>query len=95
MVVIAPPGESADGPHARTLKVPMSVWSPDGRWILEDTPEGLLRLDLATGGETRLQPAPSQVDNMELSPDGGTLYYTHIVGHVRRQLITNFADRPR
>jgi len=61
-------------------------------YIAYDQPR-VLRIDLATGASTTLFEAPAY--GMAVSPDGQTVYTTEPVGRARRQMITNFASRPR
>jgi Tol biopolymer transport system component len=52
------------------------------------------RIDLATGARSRIADAPV-ANAMTVSPDGKTVFTAEYSGRVRRQLMLDFADRPR
>jgi serine/threonine-protein kinase len=53
----------------------------------------VIRIDLATGARTTVVSAPMY--GMTIAPDGSAVYTTEPVAAARRNLITNFATRPR
>jgi hypothetical protein len=53
----------------------------------------VIRIELATGARTTVVSAPMY--GMTIAPDGSAVYTTEPVAAARRNLITNFATRPR
>jgi hypothetical protein len=95
--VLVPPGAEPGDP--RCVPFPdTNISTPDGaRIFYVGTDDDVHRFDLATGADTTLfhfgQP-PVQFWG-KASPDGKTFYFSQLEGMVRRQVITNFGDRPR
>lgn len=92
---IVPPGRAVDDPQARTVPERLVTWEPSGESFVYWDGAALHRFHVATGTSDLLAPAEKDLAGLAVSPDGKTLYFTSAVGHVRRHLIDNFADRPR
>jgi protein kinase-like protein/WD40 repeat protein len=95
-VELWPPGARLD-PDARPAplrpRLRGATWDPDGRSILGWNGTAVERVFV----DGRHQTLRETIDFAELAvaPDGKTWYGCEILGHVRRMLVTNFADRPR
>jgi hypothetical protein len=91
------PGAPLEDPAARELTFDISGrWAPDGLSFLYRKGATLRRFDVETGEDrTVLEHMEIPVMTFAISPDGNTLYTVHYVGRTRREVITNFADRPR
>src|SRR5262249_5673661 len=89
-----PPGAAIDDPGARELEGD-GRWLPDGRsWLYRKN--GLLRrLSVETGEDAVISREPVPSRNFALSGDGQSVYFVREIGSVRRELVTNFDDRPR
>jgi Tol biopolymer transport system component len=88
------PGMAVDDPAARELG-PRGTWTSDGGSWLELQPPGTAVWHRMEGGEARVVVLDGDVLELAPSPDGKTIYTNELVSHIRRELITNFADRPR
>jgi Tol biopolymer transport system component len=97
-VRFVPPGAALDDPSARELVEEGrggQAWMPDGRsWVYVEDTHAVRRFFVDTA-ENRLVSEGGDLRDVAVSPDGKTIYTTQNLAHVRRQLITNFADRPR
>jgi hypothetical protein len=91
---VLPPGAPLDDPKARVVKARRVAWDLDGKSFLYWNGEEIRRYTVETGEEHRLI-AARDINGMAISPDRQTLYYAETLGHVRRQLLLNFADRPK
>jgi hypothetical protein len=69
------------------------AWTPDGRALVYTANDEIHRYDIATRRDEVIRHL-HYVDWVAPAPDG-TLYVSVAIGRVRRQVITNFADRPR
>jgi hypothetical protein len=90
---LLPPGAALDSAAAVVVHS-LAGWTPDGRVLVYLNGTELRRRVIASGAEERLGELDF-VMNLAPTPDGRTVIYTSEVGHVRRQLITNFAGRPQ
>jgi len=88
------PGAALDDAAAPRIPHRLLAWTPDGRVLVYDTGAEQRRRVIASGADERVQGA-ELVEALAPAGDGRTLFYTTIIGHVRRHLVTNFADRPR
>jgi dipeptidyl aminopeptidase/acylaminoacyl peptidase len=88
------PGAEIDDPGAREVAASdTGAWMPDGRsWIYPR--DGVVHRYWVESGEDRVIATSGDVWEVALSPDGVTLYTKQSVGAVRRELVTNFANRP-
>jgi tRNA A-37 threonylcarbamoyl transferase component Bud32 len=95
-VRIIAPGDKVDAPATRSFDALWFDVSPDGKYVLCWDGRQVHRRAVATGDDLLLGEVDDLADRetMALAPDGTTLYVSRPVGQVRRQLITNFADRP-
>lgn len=89
-----PPGASPGGTGTVEFLAHDVTWMPDGRSVLVWTGDEIRRRNLASGEES-LVIAGKDFRGMAVSPDGATLYVAELEGHVRRQVIQNFAARLR
>jgi hypothetical protein len=90
-----PPGAAPDDPTLREVDAHRwGGWSPDGSGWLYGQRDGVHLIDVASGAD-RLLSSESFTYGAALSADGQTLYTTHDEARVRRELITNFDERPR
>ncbi len=80
-------------PTNRKVSGQLGVFDPSSKSFVYATMREIHRVDLFTGKDVMLFEAPSLTE-LSVGPDG-TIYYTELVGRVRRQLITNFGERPR
>ncbi len=87
------PGSPLDGKPELTLES-YPRFTEDGRAVLYRHASKILRRELATGRETVVVAEPGDVGLVVASPDDKTLFYTEVEQYVRRQVMTNFADRP-
>jgi Tol biopolymer transport system component len=87
---LIPPGGKG---RRRTVTGERGDFDPGGKAFLYAEHGQVHRIDLASGADTLLFAAPDLAE-MTAAADG-TVYYTELVGRVRRQLITNFGERPR
>jgi serine/threonine protein kinase len=88
------PGAPLDHPTAELSAGPFA-WSQDGASFLFMAIDGTVwRYSIPTG---RKQPLfrGTDIDEVALSPDNQTAYFTEWTGQSRRQVITNFDKRPR
>ena len=86
------PGAALDAAPQLTLDS-YPRFAEDGRVVLFSRAGKIVRRELAGGKESVLA-EPGDVGLVTASPDGKTLFYTQIEPYVRRQVMTNFADRP-
>jgi hypothetical protein len=93
-VVLLPPGARPGDPPALVLQGP-AFFTADGTALISLLDGRATRRDLASGKETTIATVPFVLDGWAPSLDGQTIYYTNPVAHVRRMVITNFADRTR
>ena len=56
--------------------------------------DDLWRHDFTTDHDERVTTLQNTRE-LAVSPDGKTIYFTRAIGRVRRNVITNFGDRPR
>jgi serine/threonine protein kinase len=89
------PGRAVDDPTAPRIEGSDPVWAPDGRSVLFWNGREIRRFHLQFGTEQILAPTAERPRGMALGRDGQTLYVAEFLGQVRRQVITNFKDRPR
>jgi Tol biopolymer transport system component len=80
-------------PLERKVSGQLGGFEPSSKGFVYATLRQIRRLDLVTGKDVLLFEAPNLAE-LTVGPDG-TIYYTELVGRVRRQLITNFGERPR
>jgi Tol biopolymer transport system component/tRNA A-37 threonylcarbamoyl transferase component Bud32 len=81
---------------ARTFRAYGLAWDDDGASIVYHDRFAVHRLDLADGRDTVFaRPAGQTTPVMAVSPDRQTVFMAEYVAHVRRQLVTNYGDRPR
>jgi hypothetical protein len=90
------PGEELDPAGPRVLEIHREAiaWDASGASLVHHDGAALRRYVVATGEDIKLFDQTPWLWGVTASPDGQTLYTTVLVAHVRRQLITNFADRP-
>jgi Tol biopolymer transport system component len=88
-----PPGAPLDAPEGRPIHNLHIAWFPDGKSIVYQTQSEVRRCTV--GGEDALLRRAENGGGVAVAPDGQTVYYSALLGHVRRELITNFAERPR
>jgi hypothetical protein len=95
-VRVIAPGDAIDAPATRAFDCLLFDLSPDGKYVLCWDGRQAHRRTIATGEDVLLGDVDDLAgrETMALAPDGTTLYVSRQVGQVRRQLITNFADRP-
>ena len=90
------PGAPIDDPGAREIVAGgQGTWTPDGLSFLYLRVGSIHRLWVETGEDRAISDVHSGTISLAVSNDGTTLFTVRIIGQVRRQLITNFADRPR
>lgn len=89
------PGRPLDDPLATELLSSHVAWAPDGLSFLVWTPTEIRRYPVDGSPIERVAGISSLNGGMALSIDGETLYLAELVGHAYRQVITNFASRPR
>ena len=91
------PGAAIDDPGAPELLADgiEGAWTPDGLSFLYLRNGFIQRFWVETGEDRPILELHSSTSSLAVSSDGTTLYTVRNVGHVRRQLITNFAERPR
>ncbi len=93
--VVVPPGRPlALDPSLRTVELRLVAWDASGASFVYWDGAALHRFTVGTG-EDRPLGAEKDLEGLAVSPDGATLYVSSAVGHVRRHLVDNFADRPR
>jgi dipeptidyl aminopeptidase/acylaminoacyl peptidase len=91
---VVAPGKPLDDPAARILSVRLVAWAADGASFLYWDGTALHRFTAATGQDQPLG-AAKDLEGLALAPDGKSVYFSAAVGHVRRRLIDNFAERVR
>ncbi len=96
-IVLVPPGRAAGDRRNRRLPGAQHLaFEPGGRWLIYAQQGGpVRRLDLRSGSESVLFAPTAPLVSLAMSADGKTVYYSEFVARVRRQLITNFGERPR
>jgi hypothetical protein len=92
-VELLAPGAQLGAPTNRRLRVRGAVWDDDGRALVAWDGSALVRARVDGG----VEPLRKTVDfaGLAVSSDGQTVYGAEVVGHVRRELVLNFAERPR
>ncbi len=81
---------------ARTIRAVNLAWDWDGASVVYYDNLGVHCVDLATGTDAVIAPAVPRVRKpLAVSPDRQTFFMIDFVTHVRRQLITNYGERPR
>jgi hypothetical protein len=77
----------------RRLPLRGSIWQADGRALIAWDGAQIVRV-FVDGGQ---EPMHKTVDftGLAVAADGKTIYAGEVLGHVRRELLLNFADRPR
>jgi hypothetical protein len=86
------PGAPLDGKPALTMEQ-YPRFTADGRAALFSRAGKIISRDLASGRESVVAEL-ADVGLVVQSPDGKTLFYTQVEQYVRRQVMTNFAERP-
>jgi dipeptidyl aminopeptidase/acylaminoacyl peptidase len=76
-----------------TLECDQMTWVGDGSFVCSRGGE-VHRIDRAGHDRLWLHVDDLVLNGISVSPSGDRLYYVGTVGRVRRQVITNFADRP-
>ncbi len=87
-------GRPLDDAKAPTLPMQYVAWDASGTSFVYWDGAAVRRYTLATGEDKSLL-AEKDLQGLAVSSDGWTLYFATPVGHVRRHVIDNFADRPR
>jgi tRNA A-37 threonylcarbamoyl transferase component Bud32 len=86
------PGAPLDGePQVALEQFPR--FSGDGAAVVFARAGAVVRRELASGKE-RVLAEPGDIGLVVETADGKTLFYTQVEQYVRRQVMTNFADRP-
>ncbi len=87
------PGAPLDGPPTRSLRPHSAVtWQQDGSALLYWDGREIVRHQVVDGVETTLFSA-NDVDDLEVSPDGKTVYVSQPVRRTRRFAVTNLDAR--
>jgi Tol biopolymer transport system component len=94
---VAPESEGPESAHAHLITQTQARFTSDGKSVvIYDYNTGAIdRLDLATGEETRIASGPVSPEAWSLAIDDRSVFACAVSSHIRRELITNFADRPR
>jgi serine/threonine protein kinase len=93
--VFGPDQRLEDSP-VRTFRAYGLAWDDDGASVVYHDRFAVHRLDLEEGRDTVIARLAGQATPvMAVSPDRQTVFMTEYVAHVRRQLVTNYGDRPR
>jgi hypothetical protein len=87
------PGAALEAPVVRTFNTYQFGWSGDGRTLWYIAGAEVHRYRIALDEDTVLPGGAPVAMELALSNDGETVYYSGVVGTVRRMMITNFADR--
>jgi hypothetical protein len=93
-VRVAERGEPWNGAHVKEVRAERAIWTPDGKALILLGADDIRYHDLETGQE-RVIAQHRQPSGISLSSDGRTLCSAEVEGHVRRQVIENFGERPR
>jgi hypothetical protein len=93
-VRLLPPGPPVDDAAATRIEARAFAWEASGESFVTWDGARVLRRRVG-GGEPEPLAAEKDVSGLAIAPDGKTLYVSTAVGHVRRHLIVNFAERPR
>ncbi|HEU0031644.1 MAG TPA: protein kinase [Kofleriaceae bacterium] len=93
-IEVVPPGGAAGDPSNAIQRGQFLAWDRDGASFLWHDAAVLHRFTVAAHSDEPLCPMPGVVF-LAPAPDRKTFYIARGVGRVRRQIITNFADRPR
>jgi TolB protein len=91
--LIPPGGRLGDPAFPSRTGIPAS-WVDEPPQLFYVVGDDLWRHDFTTDRDERVIALPN-ARQVAMSPDGKTVYVTRIIGHVRRNIITNFGDRPR
>ena len=86
---------SIDDPAAHTIRSSALAWDWDGASVVYYDGGEVHRLDLATGSDAVIAKPGTFGGSLAVSPDRQTVFMGVVVAHVRRQLITNYGERPR
>ena len=89
------PGARLEDPAARTIRARSAAWDWDGASVVYYDGVEVHRLDLATGTDAAIAKPVGDGRSLAVSPDRQTVFLSEYVSHVRRQLITNYGERPR
>jgi Tol biopolymer transport system component len=89
------PDQPLDAPAAKMFAAGQIAWAPDGKTFVSWAGRDIVRHVIATGEEQPLLRSELVEGGMALSHDGKTLFFAEWSGRVTRQMIVNFADRPR
>ncbi|HEX2569236.1 MAG TPA: protein kinase [Polyangia bacterium] len=90
------PGEPLDTIAAKTFDArPRIAWASDGTFFLSWNGREIIRHTLPPRGGEEVLMSSDVIDEMALSHDGKTLFLGEWSGHVTRQMIINFDERPR
>jgi sugar lactone lactonase YvrE len=96
---LLPAGATLDDPRAWPVPQDGYVWGADaagGVFWLRGTE--VHRVDVAAGKDAlvaHLQPGQNNMTREGAVAPDGTIYFSAVQGQVRREIITNFGDRPR
>jgi hypothetical protein len=91
--LIPPDGELGAAGNRRVAAHPC-VWDASGRSLIAVDDHHYLRVGIDGHVEELLDRTP-YIAGIAVSPDGATLYTSLPAGHVRREAIINYGDRPR
>ncbi|HEX2573705.1 MAG TPA: protein kinase [Polyangia bacterium] len=93
---VVAPGWRPDDPRARVIEAIEHVaWAADGQSFLTWNGSEIRRHFVATGKDEPFYWNDQMEGGMALSHDGKTLFLAEFGGYTTRQMITNFAERPR